>query len=66
MTPLLDTKLTAEVLSIAEGTLENWRTKGIGPRFIKTPGRRGKVLYDPSDLEAWKAANSFQSTSEAA
>lgn len=66
MTPLLDTKSTAEVLSIAEGTLENWRTKGIGPRFIKTPGRRGKVLYDQSDLEAWKAANSFQSTSEAA
>ena len=66
MTPLLDTKSTAEVLSIAEGTLENWRTKGIGPRCIKTPGRRGKVLYDQSDLEAWKAANSFQSTSEAA
>ena len=66
MIPLLDTKSTAEVLNLAEGTLENWRTKGIGPRFIKTPGRRGKVLYDPSDLEVWKAANSFQSTSEAA
>ena len=66
MTSLFDTKQTSHQLNIAEGTLENWRTKGLGPRFIKTPGRRGKVLYDQSDLEAWKAANSFQSTSEAA
>ena len=66
MTRLLDTKQTSHQLNIAEGTLENWRTKGLGPRFIKTPGRRGKVLYDPVDLAAWKEANSFQSTSEAA
>lgn len=65
MTQLLDTKATAEHLRIAAGTLENWRTQGVGPKFIKTSGKRGRVLYDPSDIEAWKAANRFQSTSEA-
>ena len=63
---LLDTKAAAQCMGVASGTLENWRVKGQGPKFIKTPGKRGKVLYDPADLEEWKAANRFQSTSEAA
>ncbi|WP_298196752.1 helix-turn-helix domain-containing protein [Novosphingobium sp.] len=63
---LLDTKAAAPYCGVAPGTLENWRVKGLGPRFIKTPGVRGKVLYDPADIEAWKDANRFQSTSEAA
>ena len=62
---LLDTKSTANYLSIAPGTLENWRTQGVGPKFIKTAGRRGRVLYDPVDIEAWKEAHRYQSTSEA-
>ena len=65
MKPLLDTIAAAPCMGLAPGTLENWRVRGIGPKFIKTPGRRGKVLYDPEDIEAWKAANRFQSTSEA-
>ena len=64
MKPLLDTKQAAPFAGHAEGTLENWRTRGIGPKFIKMPGRRGKVLYDPDDIEAWREANRFQSTSE--
>ena len=64
MRPLLDTKTAAPLVGVAIGTLENWRVKGIGPKFIKTPGRRGKVLYDPADIETWKGANRFQSTSE--
>lgn len=63
---LLDTKEAAPFVGVAPGTLENWRVRGTGPKFIKTPGRRGKVLYDPADIEAWKDANRFQSTSEAA
>ena len=64
MGPLLDTKAAAPLIGVAMGTLENWRVKGVGPKFIKAPGRRGKVLYDPADIEAWKDANRFQSTSE--
>lgn len=66
MTYLLDTKGAAECLRMATGTLENWRCQGVGPKFIKSAGRRGKVLYDPADIEAWKEANRFQSTSETA
>ena len=66
MHDLLDTKAAAPRIGVTPGTLENWRVKGVGPIFIKTPGLRGKVLYDPADIEAWKEANRFQSTSEAA
>jgi DNA-binding transcriptional MerR regulator len=63
---LLDTKAAAPFCGVSPGTLENWRVKGLGPKFIKTPGVRGKVLYDPADIETWKEANRYQSTSEAA
>lgn len=66
MHDLLDTRMAAPRIGVSPGTLENWRTRGVGPKFIKTgTGRRGKVLYDPADIEAWKEANRFQSTSEA-
>lgn len=65
MRNLLSTKEAAPFIGVAESTLENWRVQGIGPKFIKTPGKRGKVLYDPADIEAWKGANRYQSTSEA-
>jgi len=66
MQDLLDTKAAAPRIGVSQGTLENWRVQGVGPKFIKTPGKRGKVLYDPSDIEVWKEANRYQSTSEAA
>lgn len=66
MNALLDTKSAAPLAGVAVSTLENWRVQGVGPKFIKTPGKRGKVLYDPADIEAWKEANRYQSTSEAA
>ena len=65
MENLLDTKAAAPRIGVAPGTLENWRIAGTGPKFIKA-GTRGKVLYDPADIEAWKDANRYQSTSEAA
>ena len=65
MNDLLDTKSAAPRIGVSPGTLENWRVQGVGPKFIKTGGKRGRVLYDPADIEAWKEANRFQSTSEA-
>ena len=61
MSPLLCTLDAAPLAGVAAKTLENWRTLGLGPRFIKA-GR--KVLYDPADLLAWRDQNRFGSTSE--
>lgn len=66
LSDLLDTKAASPCIGVSTETLENWRVQGVGPKFIKTPGARGKVLYDPADIEAWKDARRFQSTSEAA
>lgn len=44
-------------------TLANWRSLGIGPKFIKS-GRL--VRYDPDDIQEWKSANRYSSTSQAA
>ena len=65
MDELLDTRAAAPRVGVSPVTLENWRSPGIGTKFIKTSGKRGRVLYDPVDIEAWKEANRFQSTSEA-
>ena len=65
MYDLFDIKSAAPRIGVAPGTIENWRVAGIGPHFIKTAGKRGRVLYDPANIEAWKQANRFQSTSEA-
>lgn len=62
LSALLATTDAAPLAGVAPKTLENWRTLGLGPRFIKA-GRR--VLYDPADLLAWRNQNRFGSTSEA-
>jgi len=59
--PLLDTRTAAPLAGVAAKTLENWRTLGLGPKFIKA-GRR--ILYDPTDLLAWRDQNRVGSTSE--
>jgi DNA-binding transcriptional MerR regulator len=66
MYELLDTKAAAPRIGVSPGTLENWRSQGFGPKFIKSRGIRGKVMYDPADIEAWKMDHRFQSTSEIA
>lgn len=64
---LINTKAAALLLGISPGTLENWRVSGEkGPPFLKTPGRTGKVMYDPVDIAAWRDQRRFASTAEAA
>jgi len=56
----------AAMLGVTPATLRYWRCKGKGPRFIKLGGcRQAGVAYDPADIEAWKAARTFASTSAA-
>ena len=66
MQELLDTKTAAPLIGVTPETLENWRVRGDGPPFHKTPGRTGKVLYDPADIAAWREKRRFASTAEAA
>lgn len=40
-------------------TLKKWRTKGIGPKFIRV-GRR--VLYRGSDINAWLSSRTVSHT----
>ena len=44
ITPLLSEDDAAPLCGVEPKTLQNWRYQGLGPAFIKMPGRRGKVL----------------------
>lgn len=64
MTTLLGNDAAASALGITPATLRFWRCKGKGPRFIKLgDSKQAGVAYDPADIEAWKAARTFSSTS---
>jgi hypothetical protein len=59
---LVDTPAAADILQLDPRTLENWRSLGRGPRFVKC----GKcVRYRMSDLLKYLDDNSRQHTSDA-
>lgn len=47
----LGQKQLAARWSISEASLERWRSEGIGPKFLKFPGR---VLYRQVDIEVFE------------
>lgn len=48
---LLNTEAAADYISMAAGTLENWRYQKKGPKWVRLPG--GDIRYDVVDLDAW-------------
>ena len=56
----IDTEAAAIYTGSKRNYLEKLRCTGGGPVFIK---RRGAVLYDPDDLDAWLEAGKVASTS---
>lgn len=63
---VLNNNEAAALIGVTPGTLKFWRCKGKGPRYIKLGSSpRAGVAYDPADIEAWKAARKFASTSAA-
>ena len=60
---LLTTGEAARELDLATGTLQNWRSLGEGPDYIK---HRRSVYYLRSEIEQYKRENfqSFSSTTE--
>jgi hypothetical protein len=59
---LLNQVQAARFLTVNPRTMEGWRYKGEGPRFIRV-GRA--VRYRLRDLHAWLERNTFRSTTEA-
>ena len=51
----------SERWTIAETTLERWRSIGIGPVYVKLPGR---VVYRITDVDAYERRCLRRSTSE--
>lgn len=41
-------------------TLNNWRSQGKGPRFMRL---EGKILYAVEELERWEQESTYSSTS---
>lgn len=46
-------KEIAKMTGINLCTLRNWRSRGIGPKFIKIGGKRGSVLYPLKEFRDW-------------
>ncbi len=59
---LLTPREAAAYIRGSKSYLDKLRVYGGGPRFLR-PGKR-KILYRKSDLDAWLASQSFDSTSE--
>lgn len=58
--------VTAAALDVSVRTLQGWRAKGKGPKFVKLGrGLRSKVVYSAQAIEQFIAENSYQSTTEA-
>ena len=61
----LTTIEVADMLRISRRTLERMRVEGTGPRYLKVgPGKRSRVLYRQTDVEAWIGRFNYGSTSE--
>jgi hypothetical protein len=52
----------AERWRISPRTLEQFRWKGVGPKFLKING--GRITYRLADIEAYEAAHLRSSTSD--
>ena len=62
---LLTNAQAAEVIGIRPNTLEIWRCKGKGPKFIKLEPNepRSPIRYWDSEILGWLAARTCTSTS---
>ena len=65
---LIDTPTAAEYLGVATRTLECWRQRGDGPKYIRLApaGNRAVrcVRYRLADLESWIAEREVMSTTD--
>ncbi len=61
---LLTTEQAAEYLCLSTNTLARFRCEGTGPTYVKAgPGKRARVRYKKSDLDAYIERQRRTSTS---
>ncbi len=58
----LTEKQAGEVLQVSPRTLQGWRLRGIGPKFVRFSARG--IRYRRMDIEAWAASRLVSSTSQ--
>ncbi|MFV0633470.1 helix-turn-helix transcriptional regulator [Demequina sp.] len=46
-------RTVAEMTGISEKTLANWRSLGVGPKFVRLGKVHGRIVYRVADVEAW-------------
>lgn len=46
----------AAMIGVTKKTLQNWRTQGKGPAYLRTGTVHSRVIYRLDDLEAWLAS----------
>ena len=64
LTKLLDNEQTAALLGIKPNTLEVWRLKGKGPRFVKLGNaKQAPIRYEKAEVLRWLREQTFASTS---
>ena len=59
---LLSEKQAADFFDLTPRALQNWRTKGGGPPYVRVGHRT--VRYRMSDLEAWLDSRRFENTAQ--
>ena len=59
---ILDTAAAAAYLGVAPRTLQDWRFRGVGPKYLAYSSRACR--YRVSDLDAWLAQRERTSTSD--
>ena len=50
-TILLTVEQAAAIVGVSPWTLRKWRTKGLGPHFVRLAGALGTVRYRRQDLD---------------
>ena len=60
--PLLRQSEAAQILNVSPRTLEAWRWRGGGPRYLRLTSRC--IRYRRSDLETWERDRERQNTSD--
>lgn len=66
MAELLTPKQVQAEYGFKVSTLANWRWANIGPEFVKTEGRSGRIKYKRSAIEAWLDAQTVRTGGAAA